>query len=236
MAVMAIAVIFEPVRLALAVLMLNRPRPMLQLLSFVCGGFVVCVAAGLAMLFILRATPLAGVGGFSVAKVHIAIGLFALLIAVGVATNISGRRLLRRPPTGAEVGSDAGVVVLERTPPSGLQKVSTHARRILRGSSLWVAGVFGLANLPSANYMAALAVILASGASPAAQVHALLTFNVVAFTLVGTPLITYVAAPQKTRAVMAALHAWLLSRRRRDVAALVTAAGCVMLALGMSGL
>jgi len=34
--VMAVAVIFEPVRIGLAVLMLNRPRPVLQLLAFLC--------------------------------------------------------------------------------------------------------------------------------------------------------------------------------------------------------
>jgi hypothetical protein len=52
---------------------------------------------------------------------------------------------------------------------------------------------------------------------------------------VGMPLISYLAAPRKSRAFVEALHAWLRSRRRRDAAALVATAGCVMLALGMSG-
>ena len=90
--------------------------------------------------------------------------------------------------------------------------------------------------LPSVDYLAALAVILASGAAPAAQTGALLTFNVVAFALVEIPLIGYLAAPDKTRAAMAALHGWIRSRRRRDVAALLAAAGCFVLALGMTGL
>jgi len=231
MLVMAIGVIFEPVRIGLAVLMLNRPRPMLQLLAFLCSGFMICVGVGLVALFILRATPLAGAGGFTVAKVQIAIGLLALLVAVVLATNISARTLIRRTP--AEVGGDARAVVLEPTAPGGLAKLSTRARHLLLGSSLWVAAGSGLLTLPSANYTAALAVILASGAAPAAQAQALLTFNVAAFTLVGMPLITYLAAPDKTRAVMAALHAWLRSRRRRDVAAVVAAAGCLMLTIGM---
>jgi hypothetical protein len=97
---------------------------------------------------------------------------------------------------------------------------------------LGVARVSGLATaLPSANYMAALAVILASGATPTAQVQALILFNVMAFTLAEIPLVSYLAAPQKT-----ALHAWLQSRRRREVAALVALTGCVMLALGVTGL
>ena len=100
-----------------------------------------------------------------------------------------------------------------------------------------VAGVSGLATaLPSANYMAALAVILATGATPTAQVQALILFNVMAFTLAEIPLVSYLAAPQKTRSLMTALHAWLQSRRRREVAALVALTGCVMLALGVTGL
>jgi hypothetical protein len=108
-------------------------------------------------------------------------------------------------------------------------------RDLLQGSSLWVAGVTGVWNLPSANYMAALAVILASKAAPAAQVEALFIFNVVAFTVVGMPLVSYVVAPDKTRALMLEVQAWLRSRRRRDVAALVAVAGCLLLALGIVG-
>jgi hypothetical protein len=124
----------------------------------------------------------------------------------------------------------------EPAPPTGLAKLSTRTRDVLQGSSLWVAGLSGLFNLPSYSYMAALAVILASGASPAAQTQALLVFNVAAFTLVGFPLLTYLAAPHKTLAFMAALQAWLRSRRRRDFAVLAAAAGAVMLALGINGL
>jgi Sap, sulfolipid-1-addressing protein len=69
------------------------------------------------------------------------------------------------------------------------------------GCSLWVAGVaeLGIA-LPSIDYLAALAVILASGAAALTQVGALLMFNVVAFALVEVPLLAYLLAPQPTRA------------------------------------
>ena len=61
-------------------------------------------------------------------------------------------------------------------------------------------------------------------------------FNVVAFALVEIPLMAYLLAPDKTLAMMAALHDWIRSRRRREVAALVAAAGCFMLVLGWTGL
>ena len=52
--VMAIAVSLEPFRIGMTVLMLNRPRPMLQLLAFLCGSFAMGTTVGLVVLFVLR--------------------------------------------------------------------------------------------------------------------------------------------------------------------------------------
>jgi hypothetical protein len=84
--------------------------------------------------------------------------------------------------------------------------------------------------------MGAMAAILTSGVAPVAQAQALLTFNVVAFTMAEIPLVSYLAAPQKTRAFVAALQEWLRSRSHRDAAVLVAAGGCLMLVLGFSRL
>jgi DNA-binding LytR/AlgR family response regulator len=106
----------------------------------------------------------------------------------------------------------------------------------MNGRSLWVAGAAGLGiALPSVDYLAALAVIMASGAAAATQVGALVTFNVVAFALVEVPLLAYVIAPDRTRALTAALHNWIQTRRRLEVAALLAAAGCLLLAVGIAG-
>jgi hypothetical protein len=233
--VMAMVGSLEPVRIGLTLLMLNRPRPMLQLLAFLCGGFAMGGAVGL-LLLIRQATPLAA-RNFTVGNVQIAIGLLALLGAVVLATNIPARKVIRRPLSGATVGGDAGVVVVEPTRPSALEKLSSRARNLLLGSSLWVAGVSGLAiACPPVNYLAAMAVILASGAAPAAKAGALITFNAVAFALVEISLVGCLVAPDKTRAAIAALQSWIRSRHRRDVAALLAAAGCFMIAVGMSAL
>ena len=106
MLVMALAVIFEPIRLGLAVLMLNRPRPMLQLLTFLCGGFTMGLGVGLVILFILRTTPLAG--HFTVAQAQIVAGLLALLVAAALAANVLVRKQIRRVPARAAVGGEAG--------------------------------------------------------------------------------------------------------------------------------
>jgi len=233
--VMAISVIFEPVRLGLAVLMLNRPRPMLQLLVFLCGGFTMGLSVGLVTLFVLRATPLVGNPHFTVPNVQLATGVIVLIIAGLVASNVSAR--FSRVPADATTGGDAGVALLEGEPPTGLRKQWQRARDFLQGDSLLVAAVSGLMTaLPSANFLGAIAVILASKAAPDAQVLAVLMFTVVAFTMAEIPLLSFLVAPRKTREFMARLHEWLRSRSRREVAILLAGVGCFMLALGISGL
>jgi len=210
--VMAVAVSLEPFRIGMAVLMLNRPRPMLQLLAFLIGGFAMGIAVGLAVLFLFRSTLL-GSPHFTLPKVQIVIGATALLLAAVLA---SGVRLRRTGEPG---------------------RVSSHARRLATGGSLWVAAGAGLGlALPSVDYLAALAVILASGSSAATQVAALLMFNVLAFALVEIPLLAYLVAPARTRVAMENLDRWIRSRRRRDVALLLGVVGVALVVAGMVGL
>ena len=210
--VMALAVSLEPFRIGLTVLMLNRPRALRQLLAFLGGGFAMGTSVGLIVLFVLR-PALLGSEHFTLPRVQIVIGVLAMLVAAVLA---SGVRLPR--------SDDAG-------------RLSSWARRLADGSSLWVAAVAGLGiALPSVDYLAALAVILASGTSTTTQIAALVGFNVVAFALVEIPLVSYLLAPDRTRVAMDRLHGWLRSRRRRDVAALLAAIGALLVAVGLVGL
>jgi Sap, sulfolipid-1-addressing protein len=212
--VMAFAVSLEPFRIGMTVLMLNRPRPMLQLLAFLCGGFAMGIAVGLIVLFAFRRRLLLGSTYFTLPKVQILIGVVALLVAAVLAARVLTGRFGPRP-----------------------EKLATLAQRLLNGRSLWIAGMAGLGiALPSVDYLAALAVILASRAAAMTQVGALLMFNVVAFALVEIPLLAYLLAPQTTRRSMVALHDWIRSRRRVEVATLLAAVGGVLLAAGIAGL
>ena len=207
--VMAIAVSLEPFRIGMTVLMLNRPRPMLQLLAFLCGGFAMGMTVGVVVLFVLR-RRLLGSAYFTLPRVQIFIGVLALLAAA--------------------------VVIVKRSPAAGPGQLAARAQRLVTGRSLWMAGVAGLGiALPSIDYLAALAVILASGAAALTQVGALLMFNVVAFAVVEVPLLAYLMAPQATRASMEALHDWIRSRRRIEVATLLAGVGCVLLIVGSAG-
>jgi len=205
--VMAIAVSMEPFRIGMTVLMLNRPRPLLQLIAFLAGGFAMGLTVGLVVIFAFR-PGLLGSAHFTLPKVQIVIGALALLMAALLA---------------------AGILPAPRVP--------ALARGLVSGQSLWVAAVAGLGiALPSVDYLAVLAVIVASGAAPSTQVGALLMFTVVAFAFVELPLLAYLVAPARTRAFMTALNDWIRSRRRGEVAALLGGVGCVLLAAGIVGL
>ena len=165
--VMAAAVSLEPFRIGMSVLMLNRPRPHLQLAAFLCGGFLMGLSVGAVMLFAVESRLLAS-SHFTLPKVQIAIGVLALLAAVFVSCT-TGRT---------------------RTPPAWLT-------RLLDGQSLWVAGAAGLGiALPSVDYLAALAIIAAGSATAVTRVSALLVFNVVAFALGEIPLLADLVAPE----------------------------------------
>lgn len=209
--VMAFVVSVEPFRIGVTVLMLNRPKPALHLLAFLCGGFAMGTAVGLVVLFVFR-RRLLGSTYFTLPNVQILIGFLALFVAVVVAVGVHERW-----------GSRSA-------------RLARPARRLLSKHSLSVAGIAGLGiALPSVDYLAALAVILASGAAALTQVAVLFMFNVVAFALVEIPLLAHLLAPRKTAAWMTMLHNWIRSRRRVEVAILLAAAGCVFLAAGMAG-
>lgn len=222
--VMALAVSLEPFRIGMTVLMLNRPKPLLQLLAFVAGGFAMGLTVGATVLFLLRRVLLRSTY-FTLPRVQILIGALALAAAAGLAAKIAADR--RRGSRGVPPDRD-------RAGPAWL---TTRLRRLLDGRSLWVAAAAGLGiALPSVDYLAALAVILASGAPVMAQLGALLMFNVIAFSLVEIPLVAYLLAPTATRAAMTALQDWIRSRRRIEVATLLVAVGLVLLAAGLADL
>lgn len=218
--VMAVAVSLEPFRIGMTVLMLNRPRPLLQLLAFLAGGFAMGTTVGSVVLFVLR--PAVGSAHFTLPKVQLVVGALALATAAAVATGM----------VGGKRGDGSTGRADRRSGP-----LATRTRQLLNGRSLWTAGLAGLGiALPSVDYLAALALILVSGAAATTQVGALLLYNLVAFALVEIPLVAYLVAPDRTRATLSALHDWLRSRRRREVAVLLAAVGCVLLVAGVIGL
>jgi hypothetical protein len=217
---MAVAVSLEPFRIGMAVLMINRPRPALQLLTFLAGGFTMGTAVGVIVLFVMR--PALESAEVTLPRVQIGVGAVVLVNAALVATGVIGKRRADQP---------AGAVAQRFAP------VAARVRQLLAGRSLWTAGVAGLGiALPSVDYLAALALIVATGAAAATQFGALLLFNVVAFAMVEIPLLCYLVAPDRTRATLAALYDWLRAQGRRGASVLLAVVGCVLVGVGVAGL
>ena len=203
--VMAVAVGLEPFRIGMSVLMLNRPRPHLQLAAFLGGGFAMGLSVGAVVLFAIGSIPVSE--HLTLPKVQIIIGVLALSAALIAATTTGHAR----------------------TPPVRLTRLLSGRSLWVAG----VAGL-GIA-LPSVDYLAALSVIAAGSATPGTRLGALVAFNAVAFALVEIPLLAYLAFPERTLATMTRLHHWVRARRRREVAALLAVVGAVLLTAGVLG-
>ncbi|KUI44759.1 hypothetical protein AU198_14600 [Mycobacterium sp. GA-1199] len=217
---MALAVSLEPFRVGMTVVMLNRPRPVLQLFTFVIGGFVMGISVGVIVLFVLR--PPLGSGNSTLPWVQIVVGAVVLINAALVYTGIVGRS--------GDIASPGPLTRMSAN-------LTKRTRQLLDSRSLWTAGVAGLGiALPSVDYLAALALIVASGTAATIQFGALILFNVVAFALVEIPLLCYLVAPARTRATLSALYDWVREQGRRGVSVLLAVVGGVLLIAGFAGL
>ncbi|MDT5172974.1 MAG: hypothetical protein QOG37_225, partial [Mycobacterium sp.] len=107
--VMAIAVSLEPFRIGMTVLMLNRPRPMLQLLAVLSGGFAMGMTVGLVVLFVLR-RRLTASSDLTLPRVQLSIGGLAALVGAALAIKVAADRFRRtRQQQSLDSGREAGL-------------------------------------------------------------------------------------------------------------------------------
>jgi hypothetical protein len=100
-----------------------------------------------------------------------------------------------------------------------------------------MAFIAGLAtSAPPVEFWGAVLAILASGAAAGTQVSAVVVFMLVGYAIAEVPLICYLAAPAKTRAVVTRLHGWLRAHARPVFLAFLSAFGVIMIAGGVGGL
>lgn len=228
MLVLALALNLEPNRLGIIGLLILRPHPIRQLLVFMCTSFAVGLSVGLLVLFVAHRGALLK-GGSATAIMQISVGVFALVASAVLFSNIPMPRRVK--PQAAD---------RNRVPSSGLPLVDNFTKRLGRfgrPDSMWLAGALGVGiALPSVDYVALLLLIAASGKPPAVQVSALLTFLIVADTILLFPVISYAIAKERTIAVIEGLRSWVLARSRRDYATLLAVAGLLMVAVGFNRL
>lgn len=228
--ILALAMNVEPSRPVWVPLMLVRPRPILQLVALFLGSFLSGLALGLLVLFVFRQTPFGG-NTANAALMQIGVGLFSLVIAALLVSNISlpGRR---RPDSETADGQASSPTV------SAIDKMSDRARNILRrGNSPWLSAAIGIGiGAPSLEFIAALVVIASSGATKPTEIAAVLTFLVVGNLLIVIPLVTYLFAPTKARAWIGRFDTWLRTRGRKEFAMIVAGLGLIQLVIGLARL
>lgn len=232
--VLAIAVNFEPTRIALIALMLSGPRPVRQLLTFLSCIFVLSVAVGLLVLFVFDREVL-GQNHFNTSKIQIGIGVVLTCIAAVVASNVPLKRPERKSIS--SVANDRPDPTIPNS--DSVEKIGMRQRiqGIISGNKSWLSGASGLImGMPSVEYLAVLALIVASNSSPVIQLVALFTFLLTANAVSAIPLISYFFAPTRTRIAMQRFNVWIRARSRRQVGAFLAAAGVGLMMIGLAHL
>jgi hypothetical protein len=233
--VLALFAAVDPVRLGIAALLISRPRPMHNLLAYWFGAMATGMTAVVGLLILLHdfaptfmQTVSAALASSTARHVQITIGLFALPAAALIAVGFSVRRARV-----ALAGGDPSAQVLPPSAPSAFARLFDRARGLLESGPLWVAFVVGLGHGPPVeSYPVALAVIVASGSAIGTQVSATIIFMVGLLAVVEIPLVSSLAAPARTQAVMLQVHDWVRTHRRRILAVMLAVAGVMLVATG----
>jgi hypothetical protein len=237
--VLALLAAPDPVRLGTVALVISRPRPLLNLLTFWLGCLAIAIAAALAMLFLLRdftqsfmRVAVSATTNSTAAYIQIAIGVLSLPIAALIVVGISARQRARVP----EPVGDRSALVLQPPTPTAFSRLLGRAKDTLDGESLWVAFVAGIASATPWQYLLALTAIPGAGAAAGTQLIAAVMFIFVMLAVVEIPLVSYPVAPAKTQAFVLQLHDWLRVRRRPVLAFIVASTGLFLVWTGVSNL
>jgi len=248
----------NPIRLGVTLLVISRPRPVQNLLACWVGSLIAGVPVMGVTLTLLHVTPTfksialdwqdwatSSIGR----HIRIGVGVLALSFAALMTVRFLARQRAQLPTPG---GNTSTLVLDSNTPPAisrllgRAQDAATEGgsaiRRLLRrvhnaweNGSLWVALVIGMgfAGLQPDEVVLALALIVASGAAIGTQVSAAIAFFVGALAVVEITLVSYLATPAKTQAVVQLLHDWTMAHRRQILIAIFAVGGVSLMAGGM---
>ncbi|MGB8506534.1 GAP family protein [Mycobacterium sp.] len=234
--VFALLAAVDPVRIGIAVLLISRSRPMLNLLVFWLGNMATGIGAGLIALFLLgnHIVPItrAVTSAFTspvVPSIQIVLGLLLLPTAAVVAV-----RSVRQAARVAVPCGDPSGLMSQPKAPAVFSRLSWTA--LLQGRSVRPAFVAGLCSAtPPLEYWAAVLAILASGAAAGARVAAAVMFALVAYVITLIPLISHLASPAKTQAVVLELQRWIGAHRGQVFAVILGVGGVLMITSGVGG-
>ncbi len=253
--VLALAMATDPMRLGVTLLLISRPRPVLNLLVYWLGVMFVGVTSGVVVLTMMRdfaPALLRSLSSFTanpaVRHTQFIAGLLALVLAALINTGLPSRQRLGLPvpvpvpapvevPVPVGITGDPSTLLLEPSAPARVSQWQwlSRAKGMLQGESLWVALAAGLGQGPAPpEYLVALVAILASGGQVGTQISLAVMFNVVMLSVCELTLVSYLAMPGKTQAFVGRLNSWVGAHRRQIVSVIVGVLGVCLVVNGSS--
>jgi hypothetical protein len=115
--------------------------------------------------------------------------------------------------------------------------MATRIHTMLESGFAWPAFVVGLmSTFPPLEGPMALTVIMGSRADAGTQFVAFIVFILLVLVFIEVPLVSYLAAPQKTQAVMLVMNGWITAHRRQIIETMLAVMGIASLVQGISSL
>jgi hypothetical protein len=220
--VIAVLAALDAGLLAATVVLLGRPRPARQLLAYLVGCMGFSIGIGLVVVLALHGSNVVKHPDPAVsAVIEIAAGALLLVVAVAV---VLGRHAQWRPRRRRNDGADA-------------HKRPSLSERALGNDSLWIAWAAGaLYSVPGAYYLAGLALLVKLDQPASIDVVAILGFNLVMFVFLELPLLGFLVAPDRARAVTERLNQWMTRHKRTLITVVAGVGGLYLLITGLSDL
>jgi hypothetical protein len=246
-AVLALPIALDPVRLGVNLLLVSRARPAQNLLVYWIG----CVSASIVLLLVpllalhFTSSPVirdlanpATTAGSTVRHIETGLGVLVLAIAALMAVRLFVRRRSHTmTPQAEQATSVARLLQRGRDAPadgaSVTQRLLKRAHDAWEGEALWVAAVIGFWAGPNPSLvMFSLTTILASGAMFTMQIGAAVVFIVTSLAVVEIVLISNLVAPAGTQAVLRRVHDAVGRYRSQLLIAILILVGAAFVAQG----
>jgi hypothetical protein len=219
--ILALDCALYPTLLAAVVILLNQPRRLTLLSTYLAAGLAISVAIGLGIVLALKSSGALHNERSGLSwTTDLAIGGLALLLAVALATRADARVAQRR-----RARKSGGADTEKREPIS---------QRILARGSVPIVLLASLAiNLPGAAYLVALKDISAAHHSTAEDIVLVLAFNAIMFLLAEIPLIGLIVDPARTEESVRRVDVWFSRNGRRIAITLCLILGVFLITRGI---
>ncbi|MCV7100454.1 GAP family protein [Mycobacterium palustre] len=235
--------LMDPTRFGIAAVLMSRRRAMVSLLACWVGGMIAGVAVGIAVLIMLHDIALAPIQAAASAinnarsavvllagdHLHLTLGVMALATLALMVARDRGWISWAAPVLAG--GGAASESLPARRQRSIASAIGTRIHAILESGFAWPAFVVGLGStVPPIEGPMVLTFIMGSRAPAGTQFLAFMLFVLLGLAFIELPLVSYLAAPQKTQAAMRAFNAYITAHRRQifEVMLALMAVGSLM--------